>query len=220
MKKLIFVLAAVSIITVQQSKAQKQIKEGKVEYELTYEGIDEQYAAYMPKGKTISFKDQKNRTDMQLGMGMNQTIIYDGEKKERFMLQDMMGKKAAIKMDSKEKKDADPKVEKTAETKTIAGYKCNKVIITDEEGNKTELWVTKDIIAAHDESEYKGVDGFMMEANISLSNQGMEGTMIMAAKKVSPEKIDSKQFEIPADYKVMTQEEFRKMMTGGGGIDE
>ena len=39
--------------------------------------------------------------------------------------------------------------------------------------------------------------------------------MKMIAKSVGKEKVDEKIFEIPADYKMMTKEEMKKMYGGG-----
>ena len=99
------------------------------------------------------------------------------------------------------------------ETKTILGFKCNKALITDAEGNESFFWYTSEI-----EVDKKGqsmfsekIPGFALE--YEMSQQGLK--MTMTAVEVD-KKLDKKQKElfdlvIPTDYKEITLEDLNSM---------
>src|SRR5690606_32964728 len=101
---------------------------------------------------TIYFSPEFSRTEMNMGMFMNTTMIFDLSKKKGVTLMDgMMGKKG-IKMDNIDNLSDNPdaaevEFETTNEKKKIAGYNCTKLIMTTEDG-VINYWVTEDIAAS------------------------------------------------------------------------
>jgi len=221
MKSLIkILLVAAAAVPVLPSNAQKKISEGKITFEISYPDSDmpDEMAAMMPTEMDMYIKTDKSRIDMTMGMGMNQVMIFDNKAKTMTMLMDMMGKKIKVvsteaDMKKKREKDKTPeyKIEKTDETKTIAGYLCKKAKVTSGDYS-FDMFYTDDIVLKGAEwtSEYKGIDGFPMEY---LQEQG-EMKMLMKAKKVAVEKIDDSKFAIPDGYKEMTPEEMQRTFGG------
>ncbi|MFI5219900.1 MAG: DUF4412 domain-containing protein [Bacteroidia bacterium] len=221
MKKIKIILLLICFATINSAvlNAQK-INEGKVVYEISYPDADipDEQLAMMPTESSIQFKGTQSRLDMAMGMGMSMIMIFDGKEKTSTTLMDMMGSKTATKMteqDMKEEKEKkgikDPQVKLTDETKTIAGYVCKKAVITTEDGS-FDVFYTNDIENKSQwEERYKGLNGFLMEYQMKQGPM----TMKMVAKSVGKEKVDEKIFEIPADYKMMTKEEMKKMYGGG-----
>lgn len=147
-----------------------------------------------------------------------QTIIFDSIAKEVTILTDMMGQKFAMTQKVESSAEANSsgfdlsnaKVEKTSETKKIAGYNCKKAIatMTDEETKenmKVEFWYTEEIDAAMSGLPFKGT---MMEYVMNI--EGMELQFTITG--INKESVSSSVFNIPDGYQVMTPEQMQGMM--------
>ncbi len=207
----LLLISAMSIGTTQL-KAQVKITEGIAVYALEFptEGIDEQYKAMMPTESKVYFKGDKSRSEIEMSV-MSMVSITDSKAKTLVMLMDFMGKKTAVKTDlsKSDEEDNDYKIKVTDETKTIAGFKCYKAIVTDEDDSKFDVWFTKEVQGSTSGNmQYKGIEGFLMSYETPVPN--MEGKMKMECKSVKAEKISDDKFTIPADYDLKTQEELMK----------
>ena len=198
--------------------------EGVITYNITYPDskLTESQLKMFPKTFTVSVKGTKSRTELIMSMG-NQIAINDYSDKTVIDLIDVMGQKYATKKTSQDiekeiAKEPAAKVEVTNETKVIAGYNCKKAIVTTEQdGEKTtyEVFYTTEIGgkgANFDNPLYKDIDGVMMEFIIKTP----QVTMKFSASTVEKKSISSKDFEIPADYKLTTIEELKTKFGGGG----
>jgi len=134
----------------------------------------------------------------------------------------MMGQKYAIKQTSADiekelANEAKPTVELTSETKVIAGYTCKKAVITvNNDGVKStfEAYYTNELggkMANFDNPLYKDIDGILLEFLINTSEVNMKFTATSVEKKNLP----GKDFEIPSDYTLTTQEELKSKFGGG-----
>lgn len=201
--------------------AQKNFKEGKIVYAITFPDmdLDPQQAAMMPTTMTLYIKGDNSRMEMKMGMGMSQTVITDSKTKTVTSLIDAMGQKYAMKMTEEDiKKEAGdtPEIEvtKTGETKEIAGLVCevSKVIIKDKKGEKidSEICLSKEFIipnANWNNPTYKDVDGLMLEYEMEQGQMKMK----LKAKSVKEETVADSMFEIPKDYEYKTMEEMMQM---------
>ncbi|MBC7381945.1 MAG: DUF4412 domain-containing protein [Bacteroidia bacterium] len=207
--------------------AQPKITEGKLFYDITYQNLSEQMKgkeSQLPHDASFYFKNKKSRIEMGAGsLGKNVTIT-DQTKKLTIVLLNIYNKKFAIlKTDSEMlevRKSFQPdtaktvvKVEVINEQKKIAGYTCQKAIITRTTNGiikKSDCWFTKDLPSyntQYDEA-YKMIDGFLMQYNITEA--GM--TMMMTVKMIMPIPIDDKMFEVPEGYRVLTEKELMKVL--------
>ncbi len=228
MKTLVKVLCVVMALLVSFSvNAQKKEKAfaGSIKYSITYEDLDPQYKGQVPTEMiTYVNKDGKVRADQISPMyTMSAISLTDGG---AIILFDVMGQKLAMqqtkediekaKSEAKESgdlKDSEPVVEKTDETKTIAGYKCTKYNVTTD-GETMEVFVTEDIPMPdnyYENSQVKGVKGVPMQ--YTMTSQGMN--MTMTAKEVKKGGVNSSMFMITDDYQKVSPEEFSKMLGGG-----
>ena len=198
--------------------------EGVITYNITYPDskLTESQLQMVPKVFTVSVKGTMARTELSMSTG-NQISIIDYNDKTVTNLINIMGQKFAIKKTSQdiEKEIAEEpvaKVDVTNETKNIAGYTCKKAIITTvEDGEKTtlEVFFTTEIGGKginFDNSLYKDIDGVMMEF-LEKTPQVM---MKFSASSVEKKSVAMKDFEIPADYKLTTEEELKTKFGGGG----
>ena len=206
----------VLLCTALAGNAQQSLKEGTVEYKLTYSNLTEQMKqiqSTLPSKVTLYFKNNQFKTEMLMAQG-EMNVLFDEGKKEMIMLMDMMGQKMKIKITEdqfKEKQKAafesqgikNVEVKATKEIKTIAGYACTKQIVSYEIDGKKEstfCYVTDKLPSSSmlaDNPIYAGIKGFMME--YSTSQQGM--TITMVAEQVKAESISDNVFTIPDGYK-------------------
>ena len=215
-----FLLAFIGPLAIMAAKP----FEGVITYTISYPDskFTESQLKMFPKLLTVSIKGTKSRTELNTGMG-NQTSINDYSDKTVINLIDMMGQKYPIKKTSQDiekeiAKEPVAKVNVTNETKVIAGYTCKKAIVTTEQdGEKTtyEVYFTTEIGgkgANFDNPLYKDIDGVMMEFLMKTP----QFTMKFSASTVEKKSVASKDFEIPADYKLTTEEELKTKFGGGG----
>lgn len=212
MRKLFLVIFLLSAAT---AFGQKSISEGKVVFEISYPDmeLDNQMSAMLPTESTVYFKGGMSRTDIPMGMGMSSATIVNAKSGEMTQLMDMMGTKTAMKIqeDEKSKSKNNVKFSYPAGTKQIAGYTCKKAIVTTSDSVSFEIYYTDQITAlSAANNEWKELKGFPMEYVLASGGFNMK----MTAKSVSGEKVSDDLFKVPEDYKMMTQEEFRKMMGG------
>ena len=197
--------------------------DGVITYKITYPDskLSEAQLNMSPKVMTVSVKGSKARTELNIGGG-SEIGIVDYATKSKITLINMMGQKFAIKQTTAElaKENAgQPKgtVNITNETKNIAGYNCKKAVVTtDEDGVKTsfDVWFTDELggkDANFDDPVYQEVPGVMMEFIIKTPQMSMK----LSATSVEKKAVAAKDFEIPADYTLTTQEELKSKFGGG-----
>jgi GLPGLI family protein len=111
-----------------------------------------------------------------------------------------------------------PGIKLTDEIKEIAGYICNKAIITvSKNGSQAdyEIWYTKELGGKETNFGnplYQNLDGMLME----FAFQERSVTMKYTVTKVEPKALADSYFEIPPDYQLTTEAELRSMFGGGG----
>ena len=134
----------------------------------------------------------------------------------------MMGQKYAVKettaeIESKIASSGTTSIEQSDETKVIAGYTCKKVIVTlNDDGAKTtfEAWYTSELgskMANFNNPLYKDIDGALLEFSMKTQEVGMKFT----ASSIDKKNIADKDFEIPSDYTLTTQDELKSKFGGG-----
>lgn len=226
MNKLFSTLAVVALSALSLNA---QIKEGIITYNMTIEGLPPEQAAMVGDMELKStFKNTKVLTEMSSMMFTNQTLIDD---KGMVMLMEQMGNKIAIKQTKEEMekeeakikdKPADPKIEYTTETKTIAGYECKKAIVTmitgkDKKEEKMDIWYSDKFENNNKEGKGQG-QGFMKGLKgMPFEYAGGQGGMKfkMVAKEVSIEPVADSKFELSTEgYKMMTMDELKAMRGG------
>jgi len=198
--------------------------EGIVTFKISYpeSKFNESQQAMLPKMLTVSIKDTRSKTEIKTQMG-DQVEITDYRDKTKVTLMDIMGQKYAMKMTNEEiakenAKEPAATVALSNETKVVAGYTCKKAIVTmNDDGVKStyEVYYTSELgpkAANFDNPIYKDIDGVMLE----FSMKTPQFTMQFSATSVEKKSISSKEFEIPAEYKVITKEELKSKFGGMG----
>lgn len=199
---------------------QAQVKNCKISYDIdiTSDEMDEMTKSMM-EGATMvmSFMEQKSKVEMKMSM-MTSTAIMDQEAKKGVILMDMMGMKIASPMEDADFDDNSDQFENydvkaTGEMKKIAGYKCEKMIVTAEDGTTVAGWYCKELTPdVSTKYNFSKVPGFPLEMQVNSDGVAMH----LVATKVETKKLDSESFstETPAGYTTMTQQQLQQM--GGG----
>ena len=225
MKKLFSTIAVVALTALSLNA---QIKEGYVLYDMKIEGLPPEQAAMMGDMETkVTFKNGKALTEVSSMMFSQQMVV---DETGMTMLMEQMGNKIAMKQtkeemekaEAKQKdKPADPKIEYTNETKTIAGYECKKAIITtvgkDKKEEKTEMWYSEKFDNPNKDGKGRGQGIMKGLKGMPFEYSGGQGGMKfkMTAKEVSTDPVSDAKFVLSTEgYKVMTADEI-KAMSGG-----
>lgn len=198
---------------------EKFISEGVIEY--TAKVVDESnpMATLAPSKMTISFKNNRSCAEMSAGMGLFSTsFISDPENKTLTQLVKLLNKKFSLVQNEQEikKENENYPVEITPEkeTKLIAGYKCQKahVKLKDETGTEFDIFYTTDLDIQNPNfaNPYASVNGVLME--YQMKKFGLE--MRFTATSVKNASVDDAIFELPKDYKAISQEEMNELFLG------
>jgi GLPGLI family protein len=161
---------------------------------------------------------KKSGEQMDERMAEMQKQMEGMSEDERKMVEQMMGNRMpGSKKDKKDKKDTKVDVTKTDEKKTINGYACTKVVVTDDGKEFLTAWVTKDVKGF--EGMRKDLEEFrkrmaamnpMMPKGLSEAMGKLEGfpiemEMAMGVKqvvtKIERKSIKASEFEVPEGYK-------------------
>jgi GLPGLI family protein len=199
----------------------KFISEGLIEYKVTPIDPGNPMAALAPTKMTLKFKDNYCAAQMSAGLGLfGISFISDPEKKRFMHLVKLMNSKYALIFQGDEAitkdVDADPKpiIEKTNDTKIICGYNCKKAIVTYKDTSIAgfDIWYTNEINIQHPNwsTPFHDIDGVLMEYQMKRYKLELRFT----CKSVSKAEIDNSTFDLPAEYKVITQAEMEKKFEG------
>lgn len=178
-------------------------------------------AAMLPSETMMLCGKNKIKMDMKMAMGMQNSTIVDKKSREVVTLMDIMGNKLAMKVKEEDVKDTEKPSFKLVtldkgDKTTIAGHECKHAIYEDNQGGTFDVYYTdaygKENISSSHQNPFKDIKGLMLK--YTIVQKGLK--MVMTAKSVVKEKIDEAKFVIPADYKLVTQEELGKMFGGMG----
>jgi GLPGLI family protein len=211
-------------ILIQTASTFAQDFEGRIEFEIRNEGkSDPKMAMMMPKKSAMYVKNGNIRMEMEMAMGMKSASITDNNTGHSVTLMDMMGQKYAIESKSdnefikKQQEKMKVSVKQTGEQKSIAGYSCQKAIVTFTDTTTTTetslaVWYTKELNFSnkHIQGPFAEIEGSMLEYSISQQGFGMQ----FSATKVVKEPVGDDKFQIPSEYKRMTQEDMMRMFGG------
>lgn len=208
----------------KETLAPKAITKGTVTYEMELPD-NEEAAAMGTSVIKIAFDGTTQATQIEMMGGMMniKTIAPVNSPKDTRMLMDMMGKKFELINLPEEQLTKSPganfnNLENAVsisydknDVKDIAGYKCHKAEIKMEDGNTNVFYVTELISQAQKTNENAKVKlvGFPMEMTMTTP----QGKAIVKATEFKTE-IPAGSFEVPADYKKVTQEQLQEELGG------
>lgn len=204
------------------SAAKKKHFTGKITYTISVsDDLPEQAKAMMPKTMTLYVGKDKIKTELFTQMGM-QASIEDLENKTKVSLLEIMGQKFAIRdswedLQEEMKNAPEVEMERTGETKEIAGYTCEKILAKKVEDGEVHAtaWVTSELDAPDNinfsNPLFNDTNDMMMEFEMDAGNGMM---LTFSAIEVDDKKVKDKEFEIPEDFKETTREDLQQTLGG------
>ena len=209
-------ISLLALILIGITNVQAQSFEGKIKFSIEYIEVPDMFEAVegmLPTETLYYVKGNMIRTEVPQLMGSYQVVIFNTEKNEGAMLMDMAGAKQAVTMSSEYLKaqeeklgQSTPEIKYLNEYKTIAGYKCQKAIVTQNE-QATIVYFTDKIPNVG--QNFKGLKGMALQ--YSVEKNGLKSTE--TASTVLFQTVPDSTFEIPDDYEQISIEEF----TGNNG---
>lgn len=224
MKKSILWLCAVAITLASWTQVQAQKSfQGTVKYDIKISGDDPQIAmlSALDMSMEMAFLKSKARISMLMGALGSTINITDNKTKEGLTLMNMMGSQQAARMDKedmeegKEDMPKDIEVVRTGETKEIAGYKCEKVIV-NADGREMSIYITDKIKLTKSPqmlSMFGDIDGMPLSFEI-IMDPSTNSKMTMTATDVDRNKPDKALFslDIPEGYTEVDSKELGQGM--------
>ncbi|MEM6642584.1 MAG: DUF4412 domain-containing protein [Bacteroidota bacterium] len=191
----IFLASSLSLVLYSQDF------EGTILYEVSYLNLSEEIRKMLPDETTqvlFSMKGDKTKMEMEM-MGAKMVMISDMKANVMTSYTDVMGQK--IKSTNSTENTESIEIEKTDETKKVAGYLCKKVIMKQPEIGSIDVYYAPDLKSSAFLSlqpSFKELKGIPLE--YQMSQQGM--SMIYTATEVVKKGISDSTFDPPpGDYK-------------------
>ena len=208
-----------------------------IKMSMKIEGLPIEYAAFGEQETVTYLKGEKSKIEVS-SMMENQITLFDG--KEQTFTNDLMGNKMGYKIskeelessDKKKKGNVKPTIDYINEKQNIAGFECNKAIITsinkDKKENKIIVWVTDKInvntaltkkISGKRSFDMGDLKGYPLKIEMESNQNGMDIKILIIATEINTSLIQDSVFQINTDgFSMMSYSEYiekLKSMQGG-----
>lgn len=204
------------------ARAQKTLSEGAVFYDVSVQtGSSQPQMADMFDGANavLYLRGSLSRSELNSALGSTSTI-FDHRNGTGLVLRDFGTQKLLIRMNRDNWADKNRKYEgivfkPTGETKTIAGYKCEKADATLKDGTSFTVFYTREVVTENTEydPQFKNLPGLALEYESTVGNLKVKYT----ASRVSFDPVPMQKFEAPksgSGYRELTYEESVKKNPG------
>lgn len=215
MKK-ITLLAFVCLLVSATAMAQKKVSELTLVYDafVSTGNADPKLAdAFDGATTTVYIKGNLSRSEMVSAL-FSSTTIHDSKTGTAVVLREVSGQKLLIRMTAanwaeKNKRYNGVSFTNTAETKTIAGYKCTKATATLNDGTVFTVYYTSDIIPENRDYDYqfRNLNGLPLEYELVQGNLTIKYTV----SNINMNPVPASKFDLPkTGYRELTYEESKK----------
>lgn len=217
MRSRYLLFAAMALINGNIVQAQKIFSEGTIVYDITVQtGSKEPQLADMFDGvtATIYLKGSQSRTEMISPLGSTITLM-DAKTNTGAVLKEYGNQKLLIHMTRQDWDDLNKKYTGITftpqnETKTIAGYSCQKAIARLKDGTTFTVFYTKEMVTENKDYDYqfKSLPGLPLEYESSVGNLKVKYT----ASKIAFDPVPVQKFSIPVSgYRELTYQESTRL---------
>lgn len=212
-------LFLVTIMACGRGSNGKVVSEGIIEFEASAVDPNNPMADLAPNKMVVKFKDHRTVAEMSAGMGLlTMSFVSDYNNKTVTQLVKLLNKKYASVANAddvqREISNSKLRIQKTNETKLIAGYRCKKATISYEDNSRPpfDVYYTEEIELEKPNwgNEYNEIDGVLMEYQLKRYNLELRFT----ARRVAKSTIEDSDFETPGDYKLISQKELDDLFVG------
>jgi hypothetical protein len=200
--------------------------EGSIKYSMQLNGANSaEIAALLPREMKLTIKGNRLRTELTGGLieSIMGVIVSNPEKGLNCILNSNVKMAYTLEVES-ESQDAPVKAEPTGKKERIAGYSCEEYLIVLANGEKSTVWITKEIQLPK-VSEVKQAPLTRFLNNIPggnwmpmrITQKIGDSELTLEVMNVKKEKVSDSLFEIPEGYQTAP---FNPSMFGGDQGDE
>lgn len=191
--------------------AQKTLVEGTVVYRAVVNNPD---GSRLEGAYIISLKNKQVRKELKIGNDFENVMILDNSDKA-YSLKSLNEKNFAVEVSREdfEKRNAKyygPVIKDAGETKTIAGQVARKATVIYKDGTSVNIYYTKEWVPElpYTFERLQGLNGFPLAFEYK-NEQG--GIINFEAIKLNEDVVESSKFTVPANYKIISNEEYRQI---------
>ncbi|MBS1598609.1 MAG: hypothetical protein JST75_10330 [Bacteroidetes bacterium] len=206
----------VNFILISAAWSQKKISELTIVYNYTLNNS----AAAKPGApsfsatNTIYIKGNMSRTETVSSLFSSSTI-YDGKTGFAVVLREVNGQKLLIRLNPENWRDKNRRYQNlafapTAESKVIAGYKCEKATATTADGFLITVYYTKELIPENKDydPQFKNLDGLPLEYEFAKGTTTIKYTL----SSINLNPVPASKFDTPkSGYREMSYDESKKL---------
>jgi hypothetical protein len=218
----LLILTFTTLLFAVAAQAQSTLSDGYVSYSISVDS-DVSAIELLSVGASleIAFKGEKTKAIAKVAGGTNTvSLIVDHKAQKGLSLMDVMGQKKALRLEKNKLNEARDEMEKatknpmrhTDDTKTIAGYTCQKVLMKDKESGANIILYITDKINPKGDPFAKYLIGELKGFPLGIVVRHEGTTVRVMADKVSSRTPSDGAFalSVPSDYEVTTVEGLEK----------
>lgn len=199
------ILFLMGMCTVQAGFSQKVFSEGVIVYDIYLNGQSQSEGQL-----TLLVKGNKVKRTILMNTGMQNVVITDGVKGTSITLTRIQNTNYALILTPEELQEKNnmflgAKYAFQEEQKSLAGYNCFSAEVSYPNGKKAVFYYTRDLKPSFDAifSMFPGLNGIPLQYTMAQGPNSMN----FVAKSLNISNIESAEFDIPKDYKIVTQKE-------------
>ncbi|MBP6455552.1 MAG: hypothetical protein KA275_02380 [Chitinophagaceae bacterium] len=207
MRTTIFIIASIFISL--QSFAQEIFSEGVINYKIYLDGNTTENGTF-----TVFVKQNNIKQVLNLNNGFSNIKIFNSKTQSTSSLNFINGAKyalvlTAMEVNEKNKEFAGAVFTKNLDTKKLAGYECTSQKVTYTNGKKATLYSTNALIPSAESfnAMFPGLKEMPLEYEMNNGSSSMK----FVAQSIEIKSVDSEEFNIPKDYKIVTKEELQNL---------
>ena len=215
-----FILLAVFSVTFLSVKAQRNIAEATIVYDMeikTGNNTSQSGGVLTGASTTVYLKGNNSRTDMASSLGKEITI-YNSKTNNAVILKEFSGQKLMITLTkdnlvAKNKMYSNIKFELTGETKIIGGYNTKKAIAKMADGKTFEVYYTPELVPVNKEYDHTFINLPGLAVQYEIESGKMKFRYTLA--KINYDPVQVSLFDFPTSgYRIMTYEENQNLKKG------
>ncbi|PZF72160.1 hypothetical protein [Taibaiella soli] len=212
-QKIQFTTLLLLLLASFRTLAQESFSEGSIVYNVTMQAtpgnVAKQIGTY-----TITIKNKMVRKEFVLDNGFSNTLIFNIAAGTAVSLKNIPDRKYAIQLNMADLKEQYKqyegfKLNESAQTSASAGYNCNQATATYRNGKSVNVCLSKWSLTDPMIFEYFPSIKYLPLSFEFINEEGK--VIVFDAKEVLRTPVESSLFRIPTDYKIITNEEYKKM---------
>lgn len=164
---------------------------------------------------TVTFKSGFIKRELRMKNGFYNVTVYNQKTSKTISFNPNEETKYALEITEDELKEKNKRYQKAVfksidQTKKIAGYECDGLMVIYENKDEVQLYATSELISQNETFNYQfpGLKGIPLEYETISS---VTNKMKFIANLIEVKVIDSKVFIIPENYKIITKKELSQL---------